>query len=444
MPAQVAPSLAGKKSTPSTSPPPVFRKPQRTLLTQVQGGLFMLMLLFCGLYVCWLILPFFLLLLLFDVPLAQRVLDLFIAAYLTLPVCLLESFGIRFSTHGDAIPRTSRSAFSLLLSNHPTTADWMLLWPLHLRHLDLTQLKIVLKGELRHTPVIGWALQMACHLFLHRKWEDDQHHVQRLIRHYRTAMSPSSPLTDGLFRHLLGRPSLQLLIFPEGTNLRPESSARSNTFAAEHGQPAYTHVLHPRTTGFTYILEQLTSPASAPRMPHAATSPPPPALESVYDLTVAFPLTRIRGISELFQGYFPDTVAVHCRRYPVSSLPTSAPERAAWLQQRYADKEALLARVYSLSSTSSPSSSSSSHGWAAFGPAIPDPPSTYLILRVIAAAWVVFAGVATWLMVSVWWLKWYGLACSVAFVLMTLWGGGDELVLRVEEAQHREWTPHQS
>ena len=90
--------------------------------------------------------------------------------------------------------------------------------------------------------------------------------------------------------------------------------------------------------------------------------------------------------------------------------------------------------------------SSTSYGLSALGPPIPDPPSTRSTLRAIVLAWLVFACAVSWLMVRLWWLKWYALACSVCFVLLTAWGGGDELVLRVEEsrAQQRQRTSHAS
>lgn len=35
------------------------------------------------------------------------------------------------------------------------------------------------------------------------------------------------------------------------------SKARSNEFAEKNGLPKYEYVLHPRTTGFTFVVERL-------------------------------------------------------------------------------------------------------------------------------------------------------------------------------------------
>ena len=41
----------------------------------------------------------------------------------------------------------------------------------------------------------------------------------------------------------------QILLFPEGTNLTPNTIAKSNQFAEKKNLAKYNHVLHPRTAG---------------------------------------------------------------------------------------------------------------------------------------------------------------------------------------------------
>ena len=415
----VHPSSPSDQSPHETStgvPPPLYPKPRRTVLTRLQGFLFIAFLFIAGLYVCWLLFPLFFLLLLADVSLAQRCLDWFVAAFLSLPASLLEVFGVRFRAFGDPIPPSCQSEFAVLLSNHPTTADWMFLWNFLIRYGDLSQLKIVMKGQLRAAPVIGWALQLACHLFLARDWAQDQRHVQRLIHHYHSMRRPPAPWVASLFRHVLGFPSLQLLIFPEGTNLRPEVSAKANAFAAQRGEAAYTHVLHPRTTGFVYILRELT----------AGEVGQGKGLQAVWDLTVAFPETRIGLIEELFSGAFPHTIAIHCRRFPISALPTDEQGLTQWVQTRFREKEALLSRVYGGEGVKAMGKEMEDRGWR-----------VWLSLRAVLLGWMAFASAMSVLMVEVWWLKWYALGCSLAFALLTYAGGGDALVLAVEEWRQR-------
>ncbi|VDN42928.1 unnamed protein product [Gongylonema pulchrum] len=45
-----------------------------------------------------------------------------------------------------------------------------------------------------------------------------------------------------------------ILLFPEGTDRGERAVRLSDEFAKEHGLPIYNFVLHPRTTGFTYMM----------------------------------------------------------------------------------------------------------------------------------------------------------------------------------------------
>ncbi len=54
---------------------------------------------------------------------------------------------------------------------------------------------------------------------------------------------------------------IQLLIFPEGTNLTDKTKTKSNDYAAKqkiYNRP-YDYCLHPHLTGFTYLLNIMRS-----------------------------------------------------------------------------------------------------------------------------------------------------------------------------------------
>ncbi len=50
---------------------------------------------------------------------------------------------------------------------------------------------------------------------------------------------------------------LQILIFPEGTNLTAETKQSSDRYADKSGLAKLQYVLHPRQTGFTCITDFL-------------------------------------------------------------------------------------------------------------------------------------------------------------------------------------------
>lgn len=67
---------------------------------------------------------------------------------------------------------------------------------------DLGHEKIILKEALKKVPFYGWAMQCFCFLFLKRRWEEDEQHITRVLSH-----------------HLGHEYPLQILLFPEGTDL---------------------------------------------------------------------------------------------------------------------------------------------------------------------------------------------------------------------------------
>nr|XP_060610125.1 lysocardiolipin acyltransferase 1 isoform X3 [Anolis sagrei ordinatus] len=164
--------------------------------------------------------------------------DRVVATWLTLPVALLEIvFGAKVVITGDGFIPGERS---VIIMNHRTRMDWMFLWNCLLRYSYLRLEKICLKSSLKGIPGFGWAMQVAAFIFIHRKWEEDKKHFEKMLDYFCDIHEP-----------------LQLLLFPEGTDLTDNTKARSNAFAEKNGLLKYEYVLHPRTTGFTFIVERL-------------------------------------------------------------------------------------------------------------------------------------------------------------------------------------------
>lgn len=161
-----------------------------------------------------------------------------VATWLTLPVALLETMlGVKVVITGDAFVPGERS---VIIMNHRTRMDWMFLWNCLMRYSYLRLQKICLKASLKSVPGFGWAMQAAAYIFIHRKWKDDKSHFEDMIDYFCDIREP-----------------LQLLLFPEGTDLTENSMTRSNEFAEKNGLQKYKYVLHPRTTGFTFVVDRL-------------------------------------------------------------------------------------------------------------------------------------------------------------------------------------------
>ncbi|KAB5582126.1 hypothetical protein PHYPO_G00183610 [Pangasianodon hypophthalmus] len=235
--------------------------------------------------------------------------DRIVATWFTLPVALLELvFGVKVIITGDGFVPGERS---VIIMNHRTRLDWMFLWCCLLRHSYLRLEKICLKAALKAVPGFGWAMQVASFIFIHRKWEEDQNHLTNMLEYFCDIRQP-----------------LQLLLFPEGTDLTDNTRARSDEYAEKNGLPKYKYVLHPRTTGFTFIVEQLRKGDN---------------LDALHDITVAYPHSTPQTERHLLAGTFPHQIHFHVHRYPVSSLPEETAALQAWCHERWAEKEELRA-----------------------------------------------------------------------------------------------------
>ncbi|MBN3304863.1 lysocardiolipin acyltransferase 1 [Amia ocellicauda] len=238
--------------------------------------------------------------------------DRIVATWLTLPVALLELvFGVKVVITGDGFVPGERS---VIIMNHRTRLDWMFLWSCLLRYSYLRLEKICLKAGLKAIPGFGWAMQVASFIFIHRRWEDDRRHLQAMLQYFCDIREP-----------------LQLLIFPEGTDLTENTRARSDQFAEKNGLPKYEYVLHPRTTGFTFIVDMLRKGDN---------------LDAVHDITVAYPHVPPQTERHLVGGLFPREIHFHVRRYPASALPTDGLQLQAWCQERWQEKEVRLRDFY--------------------------------------------------------------------------------------------------
>ncbi|XP_023649044.1 lysocardiolipin acyltransferase 1 isoform X1 [Paramormyrops kingsleyae] len=238
--------------------------------------------------------------------------DRIVATWLTLPVALLELvFGVKVVITGDGFIPGERS---VIVMNHRTRLDWMFLWCCLLRYSYLRLEKICLKAALKAVPGFGWAMQVACFVFIQRRWEQDRRHLGDMLDYFCAIREP-----------------LQLLIFPEGTDLTENTRARSDDFAEKNGLPRYEYVLHPRTTGFTFIVDTLRKGDN---------------LDAVHDITVAYPENIPQTERHLILGQFPQEIHFHVQRYPASELPDSAEQLQAWCQARWAEKEQRLRDFY--------------------------------------------------------------------------------------------------
>ncbi|KAM8945391.1 lysocardiolipin acyltransferase 1 [Pelodytes ibericus] len=322
--------------------------------------------------------------------------DRIVATWLTLPVALLELvFGAKVVITGDGFIPGERS---VIIMNHRTRLDWMFLWNCLLRYSYLRLEKICLKSSLKAVPGFGWAMQVAAFIFIHRKWEDDKNHFEAMLDYFCDIKEP-----------------LQLLIFPEGTDLTENTKARSNKFAEKNELQKYDYVLHPRTTGFTFIVDRLREGNN---------------LDAIHDITVAYPHNIPQTEKHILNGNFPKEIHFHVRRYPVNSLPASKDELQLWCQERWQEKEDRLRAFYE----------GERYFDASRRSRIPPCKSEFRVHLIKFGSLVYWTSFTIAMLVLLYmhsFVRWYLLTMVVVFVLQKKFFGGLELI---ELACHRFYT----
>ncbi|XP_056616665.1 lysocardiolipin acyltransferase 1 [Triplophysa dalaica] len=326
--------------------------------------------------------------------------DRIVATWLTLPVALLELvFGVKVVITGDGFVPGERS---VIIMNHRTRLDWMFLWCCLLRFSYLRLEKICLKAALKVVPGFGWAMQMASFIFIHRRWEDDRTHMTNMLQY---------------FCHI--REPVQLLLFPEGTDLTDNTRAKSDEFAERNSLPKYEFVLHPRTTGFTFIVDTLRKGNN---------------LDAVHDITVAYPQNIPQTERHLVLGQFPREIHFHVQRYPVSCLPRSAAQLQSWCQERWGEKEQRLQDFYQ----------AVPRAFDAPEARVPPCKSELRVTLIKAASLLYWSSFITLSCVGLW--LWVSM--RIFFVLMVIFFLGQQRLMggieMMELACHRHWNSQSS
>jgi len=255
-------------------------------------------------------------LLLFNRKLFRKITDICFTAWESYNVTILEViFGVQTFIAGDQFRPEENS---LILLNHRTRNDWNFMWSalLHATQPMAHNAKFVLKEDVKILPGPGWVMQFARFLYISRNWKKDEVRIAKQVEY--------------LGKHSADQP-YQLVLFPEGTNLTPSNQEKSRIFGEKNNLKPLNYLLQPRTTGFTYLVQQMRQ--------HGG-------LHAVYDVTIAYPDETPVNEKDLLDGKFPNEVHFHIKRYGDSALPTTFIGLEKWLQELWRDKDQLLETVY--------------------------------------------------------------------------------------------------
>lgn len=213
--------------------------------------------------------------------------------------------GIELRFTGDR-PRAGENV--LVLPNHQTMADVMLLICLAWRCGRLGDTKFFVKDVARFLPGPGWGMWFLDFIFVERNWAQDEAEILRLFDKFKRDDIP-----------------LFLVSFLEGTRRTAAKATDARRYAEERGLVVPERTLVPRTKGFVATVQGLRS-----------------HLDAVYDLTIAYETHPAPSLTNCFEGRV-RRVDIEVRRHPIAELPVEAEALAAWARARFVEKDEALA-----------------------------------------------------------------------------------------------------
>lgn len=69
-------------------------------------------------------------------------------------------------------------------------------------------------------------------------------------------------------------------------------------------------------------------------------------LDSILDVTVAYPKTKIQNELQTLRGNYPEEIHIFVKDYPIDTLPSDDDELEEWCRKIWAEKEERLERFY--------------------------------------------------------------------------------------------------
>ena len=212
-------------------------------------------------------------------------------------------------------------------------------------------------------------------------------------------------MTDSLAYFTSQQYPIQLLVFPEGTDLSECNKAKGYKFAQEHGLQKYDHVLHPKTKGFVHCVQALRQ----------GGRPVP-----VYNMAIGYVGAIPQNESDIAKGNWPTEIHFDCEYVPSSLLPLKEPELEEWLKRCWQQKEEKLKSFYTNGHFDTPYLQESSCSW------------TQLSMLATLVLWAAFHATIFYGLYLYSIVRWYCLGATIISVVLTLFTNGLEtLVLRV-------------
>ena len=204
---------------------------------------------------------------------------------------------------------------------------------------------------------------------------------------------------------------IQLLFFPEGTDLSQSNRLKSHQFSEKNGLAQYNYVLHPRTKGFVHCVQELCK------------GPSPP---SIVNVTVGYLGSMPQNESDILAGRWPREIHFCAETVPPSKIPSGEDELGDWLKQCWQEKEEVLKRFYEEKKFRSPYLEETGLS------------RIHLSLYGILAFWFAFLSASFYAIFTYQFMWWLIPALSLCFIALAHFGPGlDWVVLKLHQMTYQ-------
>ena len=157
-------------------------------------------------------------------------------------------------------------------------------------------------------------MQALLFIFISRKWSADEEAIKKKLSYFTATEFP-----------------IQLLIFPEGTDLSPSNKEKSHCYADKNGLQKYDYVLHPKKKGFCLCVEEL----SKGKVPL-----------TIVNISVGYIGTIAQNERDVCLGNWPTEIHFFAEQIPLAQLHSGKEELSKWLLQCWKKKEEQLREFY--------------------------------------------------------------------------------------------------
>eukprot|EP00049_Salpingoeca_infusionum_P001263 m.46777 g.46777 ORF g.46777 m.46777 type:complete len:380 (-) comp10941_c0_seq3:314-1453(-) len=221
----------------------------------------------------------------------------------------------KYILHGD-LPRAEDNV--ILVSNHQCTVDWLVAHTVAEAVNGIGRVRFILKNSLKFIPLYGWYWRLHGFIYVRKSWSDDADRLRDRLQQLNDSGLP-----------------YWVVLYPEGTRIKPSKLRESHEFAQQRELETLHYTLIPRSKGFSAAANCLRTSCNA-----------------IYDITVAYKAKDEShdrfGAPSMFDmvGQHFNEVHVHIERIPIEQVPESYAEADAWLKAQFRKKDRLLEKFH--------------------------------------------------------------------------------------------------